>query len=175
MGSIGQINDSQPKSQISDTSRRRYRSLFMNSLWISILQLAGPATIIILSFITFNTAWIPHEGEIKSVRRFTHFRMKSVRNPEWNEYSKKIFLLHMDGSLLYRVFVRKRSGTWVNIRQSTILTGEYYWAFSKKYRKFQKLLQWMDFNMWGVNVGSFSCQVQCWGQCTNQLTWKIME
>ena len=57
----------------------------------------------------------------------------------------------------------------------TILSGEYYWAFSEKYQKFRKLLQWMDFNMWGVNVGSFSCQVQCWGQCTNQLTWKIME
>ena len=59
------------------------------------------------------------EGGMKTVRRFTHFRMKSVRNPEWNEYSKKIFLLHMDGSLLSRAFVRKRSGTWVGI-----VTGE---------------------------------------------------
>ena len=56
---------------------------------------------------------------MKTVRRFTHFRMKSVRNPEWNEYSKRIFLLHMDGSLLSRAFVRKRSGTWVGI-----VTGE---------------------------------------------------
>ena len=56
---------------------------------------------------------------MKTVRRFTHFRMKSVRNPEWNEYSKKIFLLHMDGRLLNHVFIHKRSGTWVGI-----VTGE---------------------------------------------------
>ena len=59
------------------------------------------------------------EGGMKTVRRFTHFRMKSVRNPEWNEYSKKIFLLHMDGRLLNHVFIHKRSGTWVGI-----VTGE---------------------------------------------------
>ena len=59
------------------------------------------------------------EGRMKTVRRFTHFRMKSVRNPEWNEYSKKIFLLHMDGRLLNHVFIPKRSGTWVGI-----VTGE---------------------------------------------------